>query len=137
MTMHKNLLLIFGAALFITACGNNATQPKPTETKDTPATTATPAASAASEKGLELIGSNDCTACHAVHKGEGPNTGPAYEDVAAKYSPAADSTVARLMKKIKDGGNGVWGSNLMTPHPGVKDEDIKTMVNYILSLKKS
>jgi cytochrome c len=119
------------------ACGGNSSGPKPPETKDTASSTATPAASAAADKGLELIGSNDCTACHSVRKGQGPNTGPAYEDVAAKYSPAADSTVNRLIKKIKDGGNGVWGSNMMTPHPGVKDEDIKTMVTYILSLKKS
>lgn len=118
----------------MTACGGG--EAKPGEKKDTPASTAT-AASAASDKGLELIGSNDCTACHSVRKGQGPNTGPAYEDVAAKYSPAADTTVARIIKKIKDGGNGIWGSNVMTPHPAVKDEDIKTMVDYILSLKKS
>lgn len=119
------------------ACGNNGSQPKPVETKDTASSATSPAASAAADKGLELIGSNDCTACHSVRVGQGPNTGPAYEDVAKKYSPAADSTVNRIIKKIKDGGNGIWGSNLMTPHPGVKDEDIRTMVNYILSLKKS
>ena len=118
------------------ACGGSGGEAKPGEKKDTPASTA-PAAGAASDKGLELIGSNDCTACHSVRKGQGPNTGPAYEDVAAKYSPAADTTVARIIKKIKDGGNGIWGSNVMTPHPAVKDEDIKTMVDYILSLKKS
>jgi len=119
------------------ACGGNSGEAKPADKKDTAASTGTPAAGAASDKGLELIGSNDCTACHSIRKGQGPNTGPAYEDVAAKYSPAADTTVARLIKKIKDGGNGVWGSNVMTPHPAVKDEDIKTMVEYILSLKKS
>jgi cytochrome c len=135
--MRNNLVLVLSTALFLAACGNNAGQAKSAETKDTASSTATPAATAAADKGLELIGSNDCTACHSVRKGQGPNTGPAYEDVAAKYSPAADSTVDRIIKKIKDGGNGVWGSNLMTPHPAVKDEDIRTMVNYILSIKKS
>jgi cytochrome c len=134
--MRNNLLLLFSATLFIAACGSGGGA-KPAEKKDTTASTPAPAATAASDKGLELIGSNDCTACHSVRKGQGPNTGPAYEDVAAKYRPAADTTVARLIKKIKDGGNGVWGSNVMTPHPAVKDEDIKTMVDYILSLKKS
>jgi cytochrome c len=135
--MRNNLVLVLSTALFLAACGNNSGQAKSAETKDTASSTATPAAAAAADKGLELIGSNDCTACHSVRKGQGPNTGPAYEDVAAKYNPAADSTVNRIIKKIKDGGNGLWGSNLMTPHPAVKDEDIRTMVNYILSIKKS
>ena len=64
----------------MTACGNNGGEAKSAQTKDTASSTAT-AASAASDKGLELIGSNDCTACHALRVGQGPNTGPAYEDV--------------------------------------------------------
>ncbi|HUB61077.1 MAG TPA: c-type cytochrome [Puia sp.] len=135
--MRNNLLLLLSAALFMAACGGNGGEAKSAETKDTATSTATPAASAAADKGLELIGSNDCTACHSIHKGQGPNTGPAYEDVAAKYSPAADSTIDRLVKKIKTGGNGVWGSNMMTPHPALSDSDIRTMVAYILSLKKT
>jgi cytochrome c len=137
MTMRNNLLLIFSATLFMTACGNNGGEAKSAETKDTASSTATPAATAAADKGLELIGSNDCTACHSIHKGQGPNTGPAYEDVAAKYSHAADTTVNRIIKKIITGGNGVWGSNMMTPHPALKEDDVRTMVTYILSLKKS
>jgi cytochrome c len=130
--MRNKLLLVLTASLFIAACGNN-NDSKPGTPKDTVAATApTPAA----DKGLELIGSNDCTACHAVHKGEGPNTGPAYEDVAAKYSPPADTTVNHLIMKIRTGGSGVWGTNVMTPHPALKEDDAKTMVNFILSLKK-
>lgn len=136
MTMRNNLLVLFSTALFFAACGSNGNQAKPAATQDTASSTATPAASAAADKGLELIGSNDCTACHSIHKGQGPNTGPAYEDVAAKYSPAADSTVNRLVKKIITGGSGVWGSNMMTPHPALKEDDARTMVTYILSLKK-
>jgi len=121
----------------MTACGNNTGQAKSAETKDTTSSTASPGATAAADKGLELIGSNDCTACHSVRVGQGPNTGPAYEDVAAKYAHAGDTIVNHLIKKIVTGGSGVWGSNLMSPHPGLKEDDIRTMVNYILSLKKS
>jgi cytochrome c len=137
MTMRNNSILVLAASLFFAACGNNTTT-KPAETpKDTASSTATPAATPASEKGLELIGSNDCTACHSVRVGQGPNTGPAYEDVAAKYAHAGDTIVNHLIKKITTGGTGVWGTNVMTPHPGLKDDDIRTMVTYILSLKKS
>jgi cytochrome c len=135
--MRNNLLLVLSTALFMTACGNNTGQAKSAETKDTTSSTASPGATAAADKGLELIGSNDCTACHSVRVGQGPNTGPAYEDVAAKYAHAGDTIVNHLIKKIVTGGSGVWGSNLMTPHPGLKEDDIRTMVNYILSLKKS
>lgn len=134
--MRNKLLLFFSAAFFMAACGSNGGGAKPAETKDTTAI-ATPAPSANADKGLELIGSNDCTACHSIRVGQGPNTGPAYEDVAAKYAHAGDTIVNHLIKKIQTGGSGVWGSNMMTPHPGVKEEDIRTMVNYILSLKKS
>jgi cytochrome c len=135
--MRNNLVLVLSTTLFMAACGNNAGQAKPGETKDTSSSTAAPAATTAADKGLELIGSNDCTACHSIRVGQGPNTGPAYEDVAAKYAHAGDTIVNHLIKKIQTGGTGVWGSNIMTPHPGVKEDDIRTMVNYILSLKKS
>jgi cytochrome c len=135
--MRHNLLLIFSAAFFMAACGNNGGETKSPATKDTASSTAAPAASAAADKGLELIGSNDCTACHSIRVGQGPNTGPAYEDVAVKYAHAGDTIVSYLIKKIQTGGTGVWGSNMMTPHPGVKEDDIRTMVTYILSLKKS
>jgi cytochrome c len=137
MTMRNNLVLVLSAALFVTACGSNGGEAKSAQAKDTASSTATPAATAAADKGLELIGSNDCTACHSVRVGQGPNTGPAYEDVAAKYAHAGDTIVNHLIRKIQTGGTGVWGSNIMTPHPGVKEDDIRTMVNYILSLKKS
>lgn len=138
MIMRNKLTLLLAASVFFAACGNNTTDKKAADTpKDSTPATAAPATSPAADKGLELIGSNDCTACHSVRKGQGPNTGPAYEDVAAKYSPAADSTVNRIIKKIVTGGNGIWGTNVMTPHPAVKEDDIRTMVNYILSLKKS
>jgi cytochrome c len=139
MHFSKQLVAVLSSALLLGACGNNS------DTKTAPAqdtTAATPAApatsSTASDKGLELIAASDCTTCHKLNKeaSSGASIGPAYSEVAAKYSPAADTTVDRLIKKVISGGSGVWGTVPMTPHPMLKPEDVKTMVTYILSLKK-
>ena len=117
------------------ACGNG-NDTKTADNKDTTASAA-PATTAASDKGLQLIGASDCTTCHRIHQAEGgASIGPAYDQVAGKYSPAADTTVTRLVNKIISGGSGVWGTIPMTPHPALKADDVKTMVTYILALKK-
>ena len=79
----------------------------------------------------ELAKKNACTACHAIDK---KLVGPAYKDVAAKYK--GDKTAeAKLIEKVKKGGSGVWGQVPMPPNSNVKDEDIKTLVKWVLSLK--
>ena len=79
----------------------------------------------------ELAKKSACTACHAIDK---KLVGPAYKEVAAKY--AADKTAeAKLVEKVKKGGVGVWGQVPMPPNAAVKDEDAKTLVKWILSLK--
>jgi cytochrome c len=39
-----------------------------------------------------------------------------------------------LVKKIMSGGSGVWGESPMSAHPQLSEEDVKKMVEYILSL---
>ena len=82
--------------------------------------------------GDELLTKSGCTACHAVDK---KVVGPAYNEVAAKYKGDA-SAPAKLADKIKKGGSGVWGPVPMPPNANVSDADVKTLVAYILSLKK-
>ncbi len=134
----KKAFIVISCTVMIAACGSGGD--KTSDKKDTVAsTTATAPAttSAAGDKALEMIGSSDCTTCHKLDKsGAGAAIGPAYSDVAAKYAPAADTTVDRLVKKIISGGSGVWGAVPMTPHASLKPEDVKTMVTYILTLKK-
>ena len=79
----------------------------------------------------ELAKKNACTACHAVDK---KLVGPAYKDVAAKYKGNAKAQ-AMLEEKVKKGGSGVWGQVPMPPNSNVKDEDVKALVKWILSLK--
>ena len=133
MYLSKKLVVVLFGSLLAAACGNSGDTKS--ASKDSTATAA-PANNVASDKALELIAASDCTTCHRLSKNAtGATTGPAYSDVAAKYSPAADTTVDRLVKKIITGGSGVWGSVPMTPHPALKEADIRTMVNYILTLK--
>jgi cytochrome c len=138
MNRSKKLVSILSLTILAAACGNGG-ETKSAASKDSSAaaTATTPAATAASEKGLELIGASDCTTCHRLDKdASGASIGPAYSEVAAKYSPAADTTVDRIVKKIISGGSGVWGTVPMTPHPALKEDDIRTMVKYIMTLKK-
>lgn len=81
--------------------------------------------------GEALMKSSGCVACHSVDK---KIVGPAYKDVAAKYRKDKGAE-ATLVKKVKAGGKGVWGEVPMPPNAHVKDEDIKTIVHWILSLK--
>jgi cytochrome c len=78
-----------------------------------------------------LAQKSGCLACHSVDK---KVLGPAYKDVAAKYKGDAGAE-AKLVAKVKAGGSGVWGPMPMPANsPQVKDEDIKTIVQWVLSL---
>jgi cytochrome c len=89
------------------------------------------ATAAGAQSGEDLIKKNGCTACHAIDK---KVVGPAYKDVANKYRNDK-AAPANLMKKVKAGGSGVWGQVPMPPNPQVKDDELKTMIDYILALK--
>jgi cytochrome c len=139
MNWNKKLVVVLSFSLLAAACGSSG-DTRSEGSKDSAAATtssSTPAAGAASDKGLELIGASDCTTCHRLDKnGSGSNIGPAYSEVAAKYAPAADTTINRIVKKIITGGSGIWGSVPMTPHAALKEADVRTMVEYIMTLKK-
>jgi cytochrome c len=79
----------------------------------------------------ELAKKSGCFACHAVDK---KLVGPAYKDVAAKYRGQKDAE-AKLFKKVKEGGTGVWGTVPMPPNSHVPDADIKALVKWVLSQK--
>jgi cytochrome c len=79
-----------------------------------------------------LMKKDNCATCHAIDK---KLIGPAYQDVAAKYK--GDKTAqAKLEKKVKAGGSGVWGSIPMPPNTATSEADIKELVTWILTLKK-
>jgi cytochrome c len=88
-------------------------------------------AQAASEAEMEkMMQTKGCIACHHI---DNKLIGPAYRDVAKKYT-AKD--VDHLVEKVLNGGSGVWGKVPMTPNKGkVSKEEATTLVKWILSLK--
>ncbi|HJQ11630.1 MAG TPA: ThuA domain-containing protein [Gemmatimonadaceae bacterium] len=81
-------------------------------------------------RGRRLIEGSDCLSCHQFNR---KSIGPAYIDVARKYHDDSTAT-ARLVRKIRQGGSGVWGNVTMPAHPALTDEQASAMVAYILSL---
>ena len=80
---------------------------------------------------MEIAKKNGCLACHALDK---KLVGPAWNEVGKKY--AGDPAAAQqLVVKVKKGTKGTWGAIPMPPNATVKDADIKTLVDFVLTLK--
>lgn len=80
----------------------------------------------------KLAASKACLSCHAVDK---KVLGPAYTDVAAKYAGQPDA-VDKLVKSVKEGSKGTWGPVPMPANAQVTEAEAKTLVTWILTLKK-
>jgi cytochrome c len=78
-----------------------------------------------------LLQRNNCLACHAIDKRK---YGPILQEIAAKYS-GNHSAVQELAVKIKAGGSGVWGADMMPPQPHVSNADAERMAKLIMALK--
>jgi cytochrome c len=85
---------------------------------------------AAADDPQALATSSGCLGCHQV---DTKMVGPAYKEVAAKYKDDAGA-LDLLSAKVKSGGVGTWGEVPMPPNAHVSDENIRTIVEWILSL---
>jgi cytochrome c len=65
--------------------------------------------------------------CHSVDKKSSSGTKKLPRNMAARRP-------AKLIEKVKKGGSGVWGQVPMPPNSTVKDEDIKTLVKWVLAM---
>jgi cytochrome c len=88
------------------------------------------AVATASADPMALATQRGCMACHQV---ETKVVGPAYKEVAAKYK-GQEGAAEMLAGKVKAGGSGVWGPVPMPPNAHVSDEDIKAIVDWVLTL---
>lgn len=89
------------------------------------AAVAAPVATAALPPALEA---NGCTGCHGV---DTKLVGPAFVEIAKKYSGRPDAA-SYLASKIRDGGSGVWGPVPMPPFPQLSAGAVETITNWII-----
>lgn len=85
---------------------------------------------------LDLAKRSGCLACHSIEK---KVVGPAWNDVSKRYADDATAK-SKLLEKVKKGGKGNWlevtGGATMPPYsPRVSDEDIETLVDFVLGLQ--
>lgn len=90
-----------------------------------------PSAAVTEAEAMTIAQKNGCLACHQLDK---KLVGPAWREVGKRYAGQADAE-ARLLVKVKKGGKDVWGPVPMPPNATVKDADIKTLVQFVLTLK--
>ncbi|MGZ3753185.1 MAG: c-type cytochrome [Mucilaginibacter sp.] len=147
----KKVFIIFGLSLVIAACGNGksgndsaadstaaanktAVSSQSNAANDTAASHngTDKAGGAPSSPGAQLIDKSDCKTCH---KEQEKLIGPAFADVAKKYT-ASPAQIDTLANKIIRGGSGNWGTVPMAPHAAISVDDARTIVKYILSIKK-
>lgn len=80
--------------------------------------------------GKALLKKAICNACHDM---SAKSLGPSFTQVALKYK--TDKTAqARLVKKVINGGSGVWGDAMMPAHSTLPANDVNAIVKYILSV---
>ena len=78
--------------------------------------------------GEQLAKLKKCMACHHVTK---KKVGPAYNQIAQKYSR---EDVPQLVKSVQEGSKGKWGTIPMPPQR-VTHSEAEQIVHWILSIK--
>jgi cytochrome c len=125
----KRTVIVFALCSIMFSCNSGDDKPKEAAADTTANKPAAPAVDYT--KGLEMVAADNCYTCHRIDE---KNIGPAYRDVANKYE-ATPANIDSLAIKVIKGGQGVWGTVPMTPHPALSMDSAREMVKYIMSLK--
>ncbi|HWJ89888.1 MAG TPA: c-type cytochrome [Flavisolibacter sp.] len=128
----RRSFVLFSFLACIAACNSSGSSSNNTKDSSNAKTETSASTDPQVEKGLNLVAKSDCFTCHKVDEA---STGPAYTAVAERYA-GKEGAVDTLAQKIIKGGAGNWGAVPMIGHPSISEEDAKSMVHYVLSLKK-
>ena len=83
--------------------------------------------SAAAPHPSDLLTRHACTSCHGMTN---KIIGPGFTEIATKYEGRADAQVY-LSKKMREGGQGVWGAIPMPPQAGLKESDADEIARWL------
>lgn len=76
-----------------------------------------------------LAEKSGCLACHGRNQ---RLVGPSLDEIVSRYRNDGGA-VERLAAKVKSGGQGNWGSVPMPPQPQLAENDIRSLVRWILT----
>ena len=116
------LMIVFGVA----NVGWLMMRPAPLKTAQDAGVQANPELAA----GRRLVETSDCMRCHGFERSY---VGPTFADVGKRYAARADGT-EYIARKIREGGGGEWGRNLMPRHPQITEAQALQMAQWIVSL---
>jgi cytochrome c len=77
--------------------------------------------------GFSAIKKSNCFSCHSV---KASGIGPSYKAISERYSKAKN--IEKLVKSIREGSRGVWGTAVMPTHPEIDKEKAIQIVDWIL-----
>lgn len=77
----------------------------------------------------DILNKYACSGCHAIDK---KVVGPAFAEVAAKYKDQKDAK-QHLSGRIRSGGSGIWGPVPMPPQPTLTDDELATVVGWLVA----
>jgi cytochrome c len=81
----------------------------------------------AAETPKQLAARHQCLGCHAVDE---DRAGPAFQRVADRYAPI-NAALPQLLKVVKAGSVGRWGSTPMPPE-SVADAELTRILEWVL-----
>lgn len=129
----KKIIILFLLTGSIYACNNSSNDAKTDTTTSSVTAGKDVADSPEFKKGLGLVMNSDCATCHKVDE---KVMGPAFREIANRYTNNAN-TIDTLAHKIIAGGSGNWGNIPMAAHSNISVEDAKSMATYVLLLKNN
>ncbi|WP_425638182.1 PQQ-dependent sugar dehydrogenase [Algoriphagus yeomjeoni] len=80
--------------------------------------------------GETYINEAGCKACHGISN---ESVGPDYTSVSEKYKNDPNAK-AYLIKKVRNGGAGVWGDQVMPGHSHLDENKVAQMVDFVLGI---
>jgi cytochrome c len=89
--------------------------------------------SAPDPKGLVTMKKSNCFTCHAFN---GKLIAPSFHEIANRY-PKTSTNIELLIKHIREGSNGVWGTVSMPTHTELTEVETRDIVNWILENGKN
>ena len=99
--------------------------------KPAPAPSADTLAGGGDDPVQKLLNANACNGCHSIDKRV---VGPSFREVAARYAGDRQAP-ARLMTKIRGGGQGSWGQVPMPPNPALPEAELQRITAWVLEQK--